>query len=217
MNIEIHSSIKMVCQDHPRLLVARSQGPDAVAREIELLKSRNHGKLPVHEYRTVREHTASNAILDDGWIAMLDRFTGHEDNYPSGTRAAFYAALFEDDATLLSSFDGDFGAASGGTVTEFTDYDEATRPNIVFGATTRSGNAFLCTYNATGTITISEGVTNKTLYGVVITNINTKQYDGGLGKAISALKYAEGDRPVVSEAEVWQPKYQYTANRAIAG
>lgn len=212
MQIPVEANMSMRHFDHPLLVEARAKSQQAVAQTIELLRERNRGQLPKTEYiETGPPTVVENSLFDQGYMLLLDRLTGQASN----ASTAFYLALFSSDTTLLATFDGDFGAASGGDVTEFIGYDETARPEVTFGATTLSGNSYLCTYDSAETITIATGVSNVTIYGAILTDQATKRYSSGSGKAISGMRYPSSTRPVVSAGQIKQMSYQFYATRAM--
>ncbi len=213
MKVQINHNLRMDHLDHPLLIQARLQGPEATQQALDLLLERNKGKLPRNEYIHTGTTEAENSLFDDGFMLMLDRLTG----VASNAAASFYLALFSSDTTLLAPFNGNFGAVSGGTVTEFTNYDEATRPAITFGAATRSENTYLCTFNSSAEITISTGVTDVTIYGAILTDQSAKQYSAGNGKAIAGARFATLDRPVLSTGQIKQARYQFYGTRGFPG
>ena len=212
-NLRLKASCRVQTLDHPSLIEPRRRGDmGEVARQMELIRKPD-GSMPKHEYIKVGQPTEhDNDLFDQGYLLMLDRFSGASDN----TSAAFYVFPFTSDTTLLATFDGDLGAASGGSVTEFTDYDEATRQAITFSAAELSGSSYRLTYDTPAQLTISTGVTDVTWYGLIVTDQSVKQYSSGAGKAISGIRFASTERPIVSAGQLKTIQYQFYASRTMS-
>lgn len=125
---------------------------------------------------------APNVVTDEGQDDLLDKYLKG-----SAYTAAFYCALFST-ATPLETW-----AASdiGGTITEITDYDEATREVVTLGTVSsqsvdNSASRAEFTMNASGTLetigilTVStKGASTGVLYSVAAPSGGSEGYSSG--------------------------------------
>jgi hypothetical protein len=169
--------------DHPWLIRAREQGdPQMLERALRDLTLPN-GHMNPHGYERISRVQAHNQITLEGKKRQLDLITG----VVSNTGLVWYLAEFSSDSTPTESWNGNFGAVSGGNCTEFTGYTAATRPVCAFTAAT--GTSTVSTTNTTrASITISAGVT-ASVYGIVLTNNGTKNYSAGAALLLRAARY----------------------------
>jgi hypothetical protein len=172
MNMILEGYGRVVTLESPLVHDAVRRGSSAIADVVA--ESRERGL-----YVPVRQVEQKNLFTYEGVRALMDGL--------SSSALSFYIAPFTSDSTPLRSWDGDFGAASGGVVTEFTGYDEATRPEIEFGAATGDAVSYIVNGTA-GTLTVSTGQ-NPTIYGLALTNNSTKQYDSGSAVLYEALRF----------------------------
>lgn len=105
------------------------------------------------------EEKIPNLVVDEGLYLSLDVI------FMDGTKStSWYVALFNSDSTPVAGWDY---AGIGTDQTEFTSYDETTRPNWNPSAITSLSLTDEVTFTA------STGV-NTTLYGSYLVNVNTK-------------------------------------------
>ena len=181
--------------------------------ELEMLKEENGGVVPIHEYVPISQHISHNSLTTEGVIQQIDFLTGNASN----TGWAIYTAPFSSDTTPSRTWNGDWGAAVGGLATEFTAYDAATRPALVFPAAAAT-DATVQTSGVTASdaFIVSAGTSDTTLYGMVLTNNNTKQYDAGSAICLAASRYADNQRPIWSAGLSYALQYIASAPSLLA-
>jgi hypothetical protein len=200
--------ITLTGRDHPRLIQLRKAGHwSALDAEIRALKD-EFGAIPLDQYVPVSEHVWTNSLTTEGVIQAVGFLTG-----VSNSGFALYMAPFSSNSTPNRDWDGDFGAASGGAVTEFTAYASATRPAITFAAATANEAGTVVT-SVGGTLAnayvVDEGTPNTDIYGAVLTNNSTKQYAAGAALCIAAARASE-PRPVWSAGLAYAMQYALSA------
>jgi hypothetical protein len=182
------AKIVLTSYDHPRLLALRGDS-DLVDREINQLKQEHGGSLPLHEYVEVRQAHSTNTLTQGGTEWAMSAILG----LTSNVGFALYAAPYSSDTSPVRSWDGDFGAASGGVVTEFTGYDLATRPVVTFPTPAVVGDEIRSAGATAGNAFVISSGQSAAIYGLVLTNNSTKEYDAGSAIAFAAFKYPSGE------------------------
>lgn len=172
--------------DHPLLLRAREEGdPEKVDWIIHNKLMLPNGRLNTSGYVQTGSLRIDNLNTIEGVKYAFDRITGQA---ATAAEPSWYLAEFESDSTPATDWTGDFGDTVAGDCTEFTDYDEAARQECVFTAAT--GTTRVTATNPTrAQITVSTGVSNKSIYGICLTNNSTKEYDGGSAILLAATRY----------------------------
>lgn len=132
---------------------------------------RLHGRFNFTQKRgglIVAEWTADNLVVNEGKNYALDA------SLSGGTPiTTWYIGIFGGNYTPVA---GNVGSTFPSTATEFTDYDEATRPTWSEGGV--SGQS-ITNSGSRATFTISTGVSAQNIYGAFMISSNTKGAGGG--------------------------------------
>jgi hypothetical protein len=128
-----------------------------------------------------------NLVVDEGLYYALDV------NFMGGTTYSnWYVALYNTDSTPVSTWDY---AGINSDQTEFTSYDEVTRPQW------SPASIVTLSLSAQVTFTASTGV-NTTLYGAYVVNVSTKgDNSSGTGIMWCATRFSTA-RPFVATEEL---------------
>jgi len=146
---------------------------------------------------TARGHKSSDGyvVVDEDLVKNVVPTTGlnHILNVvlDSGTvkKGTWYYALFTSNSTPTTSWDGDWGAVSGGDATEMTAAQMdglSARPAATFGSAAAAG---VMSTSAGTTITLASGVSDITVYGCTLNSSNTIAYSSGSSILLSAYRY----------------------------
>lgn len=176
--------------DHPRLIQAREQAdPEMLAYWLNRLRQPD-GSMDTSDYLRVEREASGNLLTLQGEAFMLDCTlavrSGGNLTAPNAN-LHWYFAEFSNDAAPLNTWTA-ASFASGGAATEFTGYDEATRPECLFVAA--AGTAVVSSVNTTrATYTVSTGV-SATIYGCGLLSNSTKQHSGSGAFLLAATRYS---------------------------
>lgn len=194
MNLNMNNRVIHESWDHPKLIEARKSGDRERIKDILDSLKLPDGSLDISEYVMTEREVVNNLLTLEGKKYALDRITGVETTDPT-----WYLGLYESDSTPTASWNGDWANPTAGNATEFTDYDEATRQECAFDAATGDSRVS-ATNSVRATITVSTGVTNANIYGICVTDVSTKDYDGGAATLLAAVRFATAK--VYNEGEV---------------
>lgn len=191
---------------HPGLIRAREQSDlDMEAWWLKKLR-RADGTWDTNGHILVDREVSQNLLTLEGQKWLLDCALAVRSG---GTLTApnasthWYFAEFSNDATPLNTWTA-ASFASGGAATEFTGYDETTRPECIFVAA--SGTTVVSSTNSTAATCTVSAATTATIYGAGILSNSTKQHSGSGAILLAATRYSSPK--AYAAGNVQQLRYQ---------